>query len=142
MNLAALLGLKIEAVKVILVGTPEVTNIVDSEDKPYYVAKLKSPIMVRCSTDPQIEAQEIDEIYLRESAITADGWTPIVEGKPEEGYTMPDWVADFSKGQGIAIYQATSIKTWTKTTRGDRRAEERNRINDSIRKRMADRKKD
>jgi hypothetical protein len=140
MNLAKLLNLNIDEVKVILIGDPTETNILDSNDEPYFVAKLKSPLMVRCSTDPAIEAQEIDEIYLRKSAVLAEGWTMVDEKKPEEGYFMPNWVADFSKTQMISIYQAESIKKWAVKSRDGRRTADRERINASIRESMAKRK--
>lgn len=140
MNLAKLLNLNIDEVKVILVGAPVETNILDSEDQPYFVAKLKAPITVRCSSDPLVESFETDEIYLRKSAVLSEGWTEVEAGKPESGYYMPGWVADFSKTQLIPIYQETSIKKWAQSNRSTRRDSERERINESIRKSIADKK--
>jgi hypothetical protein len=132
MNLTKLLNLKIEDVKVILVGTPEETNILDSNDQPYLVAKLKNPVVVRCSVDVNILPQEVTEVYFRKSALDIDGWVAVDEAKPEDGFYLPKWVVDFSVGQQIPIYQETSIKAWTKTTRGNQRNEKTLRINQSI----------
>lgn len=114
----------------------------DSEEQPYYVVKLKTPISVRCSVDAEILPYETDEVYLRKSALESDSWTPVDPEHPEDGFYMPNWVVDFSKGQQIAIYQETSIKKWAQLNRGDRRIQNRDRINDSIREKIANKKKD
>lgn len=136
MNLTSLLNLKIEDTKVILVGIPEETNILDSKDQPYMVAKLKSPVNVRCSVDPEILAHETDEVYFRKSALESDGWVALDEKKPEEGFYMPGWVIDFSKSQMIALYQETSIKTYFKNARGNDRSEQRTKINNGLREKI------
>lgn len=140
-KLTQVLGLQLGNLDIILVGVPQITNIMDSDDKPYYVAKTKSPIMVRCSVDPDIEAQEVEELYLRESAVASEDWVFVDEKKPEEGYFMKDWVADFSKGQKIPIYQETSIKKWAQGNRSTKKLTDRDAINASIREKMEQRKK-
>ena len=137
MNLATLLGVKVDATQVILVGVPEETIYMDSDDQPYYVAKLKNPVTVRCSIDPEILPHEADEVFIRKSAITQEGWVFVDEKKPAEGFFMPNWVVDFSKGQNLPLYQETSIKKWTKTTRGERRDTTREKINTGIREKLA-----
>lgn len=137
MNLATLLGLNLAEVTVILVGKPEETNILDSNDEPYYVAKLKSPVKVRCSVDPLIDALETDEVYVRKADILAEGWKFVTEGKPEEGFFREGWVADFSKSHQVALYQSESIRKWSRTTRSDRRDQDRAKINAGIREKMA-----
>lgn len=137
MNLAKILNLNVEETVIVLVGTPEVTNLVTSDDEPYYAIKLKTPLTVRCSIDPDVLPFEADEVYVRKSAITSDGWKFIDEKKPEEGFYMPNWVVDFSKGQQIPVYQETSIKKWSKNNRGDRRERNREEINARIREKIA-----
>ncbi len=140
MSLAKLLKMDIGTTKIILVGVPEVTPFLDSDEKPYYVAKLKDPVKVYCSVDNGVTPFEAEELYIREEAINADGWKLVNDQKPEEGFYMEGWVADFSKGQQLALYQAESIKKWAKATRGSRRDEQREVINSKI-KQMIDAKK-
>lgn len=104
----------------------------DSDEKPYYLAKLKNPIRVGCSVDPNIERFETDEVYVREEAVNSEGWSFVTEGKPEDGFFREGWVVDFSKGQEIPIYQETTIKKWTKENRGTRGLERTTKINASI----------
>jgi hypothetical protein len=142
MNLTALLGKQIAtAIEITLIGEPEVTNIMTSDDEPYYLAKLLKPITVRCSVDPNIEAFETDEVYIRESAINEEGWTPRDEKDPSKGYFMPNWVVDFSKGQQLAVYQSETIKKWAKGNRSVRNAENTTKINEGIRAKIAARLK-
>lgn len=137
MSLAKLLNLNLGVKNVILVGVPEITNILDSDGKPYYAAKLKDAVIVRCSVDPEIVPFEAEEVYLREDALNLEGWKLIDPAKPEEGFFMEGWVVDFSKGQQIPLYQAESIRKWAKESRGDRRAQQRDEINNKIRERIA-----
>lgn len=125
---------------IILVGKPEVTNHETRDGEPYYVAKLKTPVMVHCSVDKGIEPFETDEVYIRESAIEQD-WKFVDEKKPEKGYFMPGWKVDFSKGQELVLYQETTIAKWTKTDRTSRSDERRTGINARIKERIAKRGK-
>lgn len=137
MNLVEALKLNLKEVKVILIGNPEETNFMDSDNKPYYSVKLKNPAICRCSVDAEIEAHEVDEIYIRQDALTADGWE-FVNGKDAtDGYFMPKWVLDFSIGQKLPIYQETSIKQWLKGSRENKRVTNRDDINGGIRAKMA-----
>lgn len=131
-----MLGITIATVDVILVGNPEVTTFMTSEDEPYYAVKLKAPVTVRCSVDPLVEAFETDEVFVRESALNAEGWEFVDAKNPEEGYFMKNWVVDFSKGQQLAVYQSESIKKWAKGNRGIRTTENREKINTGIRAQM------
>lgn len=139
MNLAQLLKIDIaNATTVILVGNPEVTTIMSSEkNEPYYLCKLLKPITVRCSSDNKIEPYETDEVYIRESDISKDGWKFVDETKPELGFFMPEWVADFSKSQQIPIYQSETIREWSKGSREQKQIERRNSINAFIREKAA-----
>ena len=138
MSLASKLGLELGQKSVIFVGTPEISNLVTSDNEPYYIAKLKNEVTVRCSTNPDIEPMIVDEAYVRESALKLD-WTFVNEAKPEEGFFIPDWKLDFSTNQGIVIYQDETIRAWSKKQRGTRKAESTSRINTGIRERMAKR---
>lgn len=140
MNIAKALNLNLEDNKAILIGTPELTNFVTSEDEPYYAVKLKNTITVRCSIDKEILPQEIDEVFVRKSALESDDWKFVDENKHDEGFYMPNWVVDFSKGQQLALYQETTIAKWTKLSRGDRRSSNRDEINNRIREKMATKK--
>jgi hypothetical protein len=137
MKLAALLGVAIAQTNVILVGKPEITTFMTSDDEPYYAAQLKTPITVRCSVDPLVEAFETDEVFIRESALNSEDWTFVDEKKPEEGYFMKDWVVDFSKSQMLPIYQSESIKKWGKGNRTTQKASNLEKINAAIRAGMA-----
>lgn len=123
--------------EIVLVGKPEITNFEDSEGKPYYKASTKSPVLVGCSTDKDIESFETSEVYIRERDVNGDGWEFVDKNKPEKGFFMKDWVADFSKGQELVLYQAETIARWAKNNRENERIERRTSIN----KRIQDRKK-
>ena len=140
MKLTEVFGIA-KSANIILVGKPEVTNFETSDGEPYYVAKLKSPVMVRCSVDKGIEAFETDEVYIRESALNAEGWTFVDPNKHEEGFYMPDWKVDFSKGQELVLYQETTIAKWTKGERANRGDERRTGINARIAERIKNRGK-
>lgn len=131
MNLASILKLNLDERKVIIISAEE-TNIVDSDEQPYFLCKLKNPIKVFCSVEPDIEAFESDEVYVRKSAINSEGWSLVDEKKPEEGSYRDGWVVDFSVGQRIPIYQETTIKRWTKENRGVRRTTRNTNINTGI----------
>lgn len=141
MKLADILGLDLGQTKAILTGKPEATNIETSDGELYYIAKLKEPVTVRCSVDPNIDAFETDEVYIRESALTSEEWVAVDEKKPEDGFYMPNWVVDFSKGHEIPVYQAESIKKWARGQRDNNRDERRKSINDGIREKMKSRNK-
>lgn len=142
MNIATLLGLNTNETQVILIGVPEITNILDSDEQPYYAAKLKNPITVRCSVDPEIIPYETEEVYIRKAALDSEDWIMVNEKDPADGYYMKNWVVDFSKGQQIAIYQSESIKKWARGNREGNREITRRKINDALRQKIADKKKD
>lgn len=136
MKLTQLLGVDTLATAIILVGKPEITNILDSEEKPYWVVQLKDEITVRCSVDKDIEPFQTKEVYVRQEAIESEDWQFVDETKPEQGFFMKDWKVDFSKGQEIPIYQSTTIAKWAKDNRSSRVADRRTGINARIRERM------
>lgn len=139
-TLADILKMEIGKNFIVLVGKPEVTNFTTSDGEPYYSCQLKDEVTVRCSVDPNIEPFPTKEIFLRESAINKEGWKFVDEKKPEEGFYMPDWIVDFSKGQELPVYQETTIKKWYQTNRSATRDSERKRINDSIREKIQGKK--
>jgi len=136
-TLAELLGLDIAKVLAILVGAGEPTNFTSSTGEPYFLFKLKSPIMVGCSMDPEIQRFETDEVYVRQGALTDPELVKImkvaVEGKPLEGFWFDKWVVDFSLGQKIPIYQETTIRQWTKDNRSVRKVQRTTDVNAGIR---------
>lgn len=126
-------ALNIEAVKnIILVGTPEMSNFVTSDEEAYFVCKTKKPVMVTCSVDSLIEPHEVDEVYIRQSALDLDGWKWVDETKPEEGFYMEGWKVDFSKSQQLAVYQETTIAKYFRDQRGAKNDERRTGINKRI----------
>jgi len=117
-NLAEVLGINLQAQKVILVGKPELTGIMsESGDvpEPYYVFQLKEPVQVRCSTHREIPVHETSEVYVRESALASEKWQYVDPKKPEKGFFMEGWVTDFSVNQKIDLYQETTIREWRRT---------------------------
>jgi hypothetical protein len=124
MKLTEILGMKATDNQAIIVGTPVITNHMDSEDKPYYEATLKNPIKVTCSTEPSLGSFDAEVVYIREAALSEEGWKMVEEGKPEEGFYREGWVVDFSVGQELPIYQERTIKKWSreqyKTKKADR----------------------
>jgi hypothetical protein len=141
MNIAKILGLK-DDLNVILIGSFEPTSIVDSEGQPYYLAKLKNPVLVSCSTDKLILPHETDEVLVRKSAVFSEDWV-LVNGKDEkDGFymevTLPDgkkrpWIVDFSKGQAADLYQPETIKAWSRGIRSNGIEVDREKINTSLR---------
>jgi hypothetical protein len=142
MKLTEALGIKTGSRNVILVGKPQITAFMTSENEPYYVVRTKEKIMVYCSVDKDIEPFETDEVFVRESSIGLDSWEFVNKDKPEEGYFMPNWVVDFSKGQELAILQDTTIASWSKAGRKERIAANRVTINERIKARQLARKQE
>lgn len=137
MKMTEVLGIDIkEAVAAILVGKPVVSNTQTSEGEDYYLAKLKSPVIVHCSYDPAIEPFETDEVYVRASALAEEGWESTNPKKPQEGFWRKGWVVDFSKGQKIPIYQSETIKKWTRANRKQRSIQNTSEINAGIIEKM------
>lgn len=126
---------------IVFVGKPEPSGKMTSDGDEYYTWKLKNPITVRCSVDSAIEPQEVEELYIRKTDLDKDVWVTLVEGKPEDGIIVPNWRADFSKGQEIPIFQETTIAQWTKANRGNRREQARQGINERIKARQANKAK-
>jgi hypothetical protein len=118
-SLAEVLNMVETAKQIIFVGVPEATNIIDRDNQPYYVCKLAEEITVRCSSDPMVIAHPATELYVRASALQRNDWVYLDETKPDAGFFIPGWVADFSKAQRIDIYQEKSIQQWA---RGERSA--------------------
>ena len=113
------------ASKVILVGAPEPTDVLDRDKQPYFRFNLAEPITVRCSTDKDMPALEnVTEIYMRSKDVD-EATVTFVNGKDAaEGYFVEGWKADFSTTQEMPIYQATTINEWRKSDRqvkGDER---------------------
>lgn len=142
MNLAQMLGIDLTKIQVILIGSGELTNTMSATGEPYYLFKLKSPVMVGCSMDADIERFEADEVYLRQSALTDESLTIklVTPDKPEDGFYFDKWVIDFSLGQRIPIYQETTIREWSKGNRGVRRVQRTIDANTSIRAKLEARK--
>lgn len=138
-NLAKALGLTSNMI--ILVGKPELTNTVDSNNQPFFACKLKEPVTVRCSVDALIEPYETDEVFVRQSAVMEADWEFVNPEKPEEGFYMKDWVVDFSKSHKLPLYQETTIRQWANGNRDTRRLKDRQTINEGIRERMKNLKK-
>ena len=86
---------------------------------------------------------EVDELYLRASAMELPGW----EGSPEEGVYFPGWVADFSENMFVGLYQEKTIRQWfdsqPETIERKRmiRGTRYNQRIDEINKRIEDRKR-
>lgn len=126
---------------VVLVGLPELTTKKSSTGEFYYRCQLLNPVIVSCSVEKKILAHEVDEVYIRESAVRQDGWEFVDEKDPSKGYYMPKWVVDFSKNQMIPLYQETTILEWR---RGNNIVTGEERVasaNDAIRADMEARKK-
>lgn len=135
MKLSAL-GIIANTVIPAFIGKPELSPLTSSDGEEYFVWKLKEVVKVRCSVDSAIEPFEANELYLRKSLLDSDLWVEIEAGKPEEGLTIPGYKVDFSKSHEVAIFQETTIREWTRTTRGERNDSRRKSINDKIRERM------
>ena len=131
------MGFELPKSSVILVGKPEVTSFMDSDNKPYYRISLVSPVMVHCSVDPAIEAVETDEVFMRERDVEEQDFTLVDPADPAKGYYIPKWVVDFSKAQELCLYQETTIKRWIRENRKERSDERRTSINERIKARMA-----
>lgn len=112
------LGVAIAVQVIRFIGLPQQTTIESSDGELYYSWKLREPINVRCSTLPEMEPLEVDELFLRESLVQSDKW---LKDEKDGSMYIPDYKADFSKGQDIPIYQETTIRAWAKDQRkGDR----------------------
>jgi len=124
MKLTEILKMDVNDNRPIIVGTPVITNFEDSDGKPYYEATLLKPIRVTCSTDPSLGSFSAEVVYIREAALSEDGWKLVEEGNPEAGFYREGWVVDFSTGQELPLYQAETIKKWSreksKTNKTDR----------------------
>lgn len=123
---------------VVLVGDAIPSSYISAEkNEPYFAFKLKTPVLVRCSVNKDIEAFETDEVFVRESSINQDGWVMVDEKKPEEGFYRPDWVVDFSINQQIPIYQPETINNWRKGNRDERKRKNTDSANSKIREMLA-----
>jgi hypothetical protein len=132
MNIANILKLNVEETPVIIISVQK-SGFVDSDEKPYYECKLKDKVLVTCSMDPKLDTFKTDTVYVRERDLNSEGWILVNAEKPEEGFYRKDWVVDFSQGQEIPIYQAESIRKWTKGQRSSRKDDRRDRLNQKIR---------
>jgi hypothetical protein len=124
---------------IVFMGELVMTDILSSEGEPYYVGKLKTPVMVGCSVDKDIERHEVDELYIRESDVQSDKWEMVNKKDTSEGYFIPKFVADFSKGQEIEIYQSETIRQWSRGSKKQRGLERTADANLGIREKMAKR---
>lgn len=122
--------------EILFVGEPVETSVLDRDGNPYWEWKLKVPVIVGCSTDKDIERQEVDKLYIRESALQLDKW----EGDPKKGLKIAGWVADFSVNQEICIYQETTIRQWGRDNRSFRLEDRNKSINQRIKERQAAKK--
>lgn len=125
------------------------SGIFDSNEEEYYVGKLLEPIQVRCSTMKEMEAIEVDELYVRKEHALGEGWEPInkeefeklqAAGKASEykgGFHIPGWKADFSKNQMVAIYQPETIAAWARGKRKESKEEGNKSFLDKIKERRA-----
>lgn len=135
-NLAQILKLSTSTKQIVLIGTPEVTSHTTSDNEPYYQVDLKEPVIVRCSTDPEIEAFQTDHVLIRESDLNRDDWKFVDEKKPEKGFFIEGWIVDFSKSHEEALYQPETIKKWLQESRNSKKVERNSRINSKILERM------
>ncbi len=140
-TLNQLLGVKIGHEEVILAGAPELTAILDSEDKPYYVARTLKPVMARCSMDATLEGLEVDEVYLREADAVGDKWAFVDEKDPSKGVYLPGYIVDFSKSHNMVLLQSESIRKWVKGNRGLKKEERDSNTRNLIRELMSKRGK-
>lgn len=131
-TLAEKLKLKIGNTKIVFIGVPEATGVVSSEGEVYYECFLKEPVKVRCSTSPKMPVFETDKLMIRESALGSDQWQYTDPKKPELGFWMENWVADFSVNQKIAIYQETTILKYVRINNGLKRDERDEEAKSSI----------
>lgn len=129
------LGVKIAAATAVhFVGQPEPTSFISTsggKDEPYFLWRLKEPVTVLCSMDGDIQPQEVDELYVRQSLLDHEGWE-----KDKDGLFIPNFVTDFSLNQKICIYQAETIRAFVKNARKDRKPERASLINSGIIEKM------
>lgn len=119
---------------VVIVGQPVETTFMDSNGQPYYACQLKNPVLVRCSVDKEVTPYETSEVFMRSVDLDDEKFAPklVDETKPEEGWFVPTWVVDFSKGQEMALYQSETIAAWAKANRGARKIQRTSDINAKI----------
>lgn len=139
-SLAELLKLDVAPETIVFVGMPELSGIASSKGEPYYKVMLKDPITVRCTTDPKLPALPTDFLYIRQSALVSTDWKYSDPKKPELGFWMEGWVADFSVNQRIPIYQATSIREYIKLERETKKGERHTNIAAELDKMIAEHK--
>lgn len=100
----------------------EPSAIEDRDGTLYYECKLVKPIEVGCSTNPEVGKLEVDVVYMRK-AIVDKGLVDetVFDGDEKDGYFIKDWVTDISKAHSVALYQETTIKSWVKGQRSERK---------------------
>lgn len=116
-TLNQLLGVKIGHEDAILKGAPVLSAIPDSEGNLYYIGTLLKPMEARCSVDPDLEAVEVDEVYIREGDVNSDKWAFVDEQDPSKGVYLPGYILDFSISHGVVLLQSESIRSWLKGNR-------------------------
>lgn len=131
-TLAEKLKLKIGNAKIVFIGVPELSGVASSDGEPYFECFLKEPVKVRCSTSPTLPVLETDKLYIRESALASDKWEYVDPKKPELGFWMEGWVADFSVNQKIPIYQETTILKYVRANNNLKRDERNKEVKGSI----------
>jgi len=127
--------------QVVFIGKLEDSGIVDREGEPYFVGRLAETLSIRCSTDAEIGAIEIDELFIRKEIAEGDKWTLVDENDPTKGFTIVGYKADWSTGQEVGLFQETTIAAWIKGNRTDQRAEKRSTMMANIEKRRSERLK-
>jgi hypothetical protein len=126
--------------QIVFIGELSDSGIVDREGEPYYVGKLAEVLTIRCSTDPEVGAIEVEELYIRKQIAEGDDWTLIDEKDPAKGFTIPNYKADWSTGQEVGLFQETTIAAWIKGSRKDKREENRSSMLQRIEERRRGRK--
>lgn len=120
MKLEQIIGKDITSSTILFVGDPTPSGVYNKDGEEYFLLTLKEEKMVKCSTEPLLEAVPVSEVYCLQSNVESDKW----EGTLEDGYFIKGWVIDMSKNKEIPIYQAESIAKWRtemrKVSKGER----------------------
>lgn len=122
--------------------TIEETSLINRDGEMYYRAKLIDPVMVRCSTMPEEQAIEMDEVHFLENLLDSD-WQMIDEKDKSKGVFLTNekgkhFVADFSTTHGVALYQEGYISQWIREqrkTKSDERKDGHKNIIQKLRER-------
>jgi len=124
------LGITIAKVAIRFKGQPSPTGVKNRDEQEYYEWELSEPISIRCSTMPEMEAVEVDKLWLSETTIEDGDWS-----KDDKGLFIEGYVADFSKNHLVGLYLDKPISKWAR----DKRKDDRATRNGDILKRIQDR---